>query len=78
MRIGGPTMTLIDKWLPTSKNVEQALKIVTHETLHELINGVFNIQNTTFTEALFDVLCGRKKAELWFAQQCFNQIKKVV
>lgn len=72
------TENLVDRFLPTSKSFEQAIMISTHEILHEVVNNELEIQNTAFTEALFDVLCGRKQAGLWFGKQCFEAIQKLV
>lgn len=69
-------MSLVEKWLPTAKTEEEAILIIIHETLHETVNNNLAIVNTTFTEALFDVLCGRECCGLWFGKQCFDKIHK--
>lgn len=65
---------LIDRWMPRSKTAEEAIVIVTHETLHEVLNDKLGLDNTTFTEALFDALAERGVCGLWFGKQVFDII----
>jgi hypothetical protein len=69
---------LVERWIIKSQTQEEAIKIAIHETLREVVNNKLDITNTAFTEALFDALCGRQETGLWFAEECFNKIKRVV
>ena len=69
---------LVENWVATAKSSDIAIKIATHEMLHETVNQKLLIPNTTFTEALFDVLCGRHEPGLWFAKECFKQISEAL
>jgi len=55
-------------------NTEEASRIATHETLHSVMPK--GMANTVFVEALFDVLCSREQAGLWFAEEAFNKIRR--
>lgn len=58
-----------------TKTPKKAIQVLVHESLHEVTT---DISNTVFTEALFDVLCGRKECGLWFGDQIFNRIFKFI
>jgi hypothetical protein len=54
--------------------MEDVEKKVTHESLHAVLDSL-GIPNTTFTEALVDVLSERQRVGLWFGQETFLKIK---